>query len=468
MPMRVVRDRYDAVVIGAGPAGMAAAIDLSAKGLKVAVFDEQQNPGGQVYRGIASKPQKPSYLSDASYQSARTLFDAFTSSDVDYFPGSYLWYCDGIDSIAVTVEGQAYQTASDAIVIATGAQERPVAFPGWQLPGVMGVGAAQILLKSSGVIAKNPPVLFGSGPLLYLFAAQLIHMGVKPCEILDTASTVQKFKALRYLPGALLTPAYLRQGLSFMATIYRAGVSVFTGVEGAEALGDTSVEAVRYQFAGKSFEIKTSHLYTHHGVIPETRLAQSLKCEHRWDESGQCWIPITDQWGQSTIKGVFIAGDNAGILGAESAPLSGQLAALAIAAKLGKISTAQRDTDAQPLRDARLRDSRIRPFLETCYRVPESILTPDGDTIVCRCESVTAGAIVKAAEEGCIGPNQLKAFTRCGMGACQGRMCGPSVEHTVARVHGLSRHEVGRFRARAPLRPVSLATLGSLAGVTND
>src|SRR5581483_4919483 len=182
-----------------------------------------------------------------------------------------------------------------------------------------------------------------------------------------------------------------------------------------------------------------------------------------WDAAQWCWRPSLDQWGNSSVPTVSIAGDGGGIAGAEAAALSGRLAALAAATMLGRLDAAERDRRAAPIQRALQRELAFRPFLDALYRPAPAVLTPPDDAVtICRCEEVSAGAIRRAARLGAQGPNQAKAFTRCGMGPCQGRLCGPLVTAIMAGTLRKPIPEIGTYRPRAPYKPI---TVGALAGI---
>ena len=201
-------------------------------------------------------------------------------------------------------------------------------------------------------------------------------------------------------------------------------------------------------------------LLLHDGIIPSVQITRALGCAHAWDDAQRCWKPVTDAWGVTSLANVLAAGDGAGIGGAQAAALSGRVAALHAAHALGRIDAATRDAAAAPLRAARARHLSVRPLLDALY----APLAPhlDDATIVCRCEEVTAGEVRAAARLGCLGLNQLKAFTRCGMGPCQGRMCGPTVAAVLAEARGCPLRGIEPYRLRFPARPVTVGQLSAL------
>jgi NADPH-dependent 2,4-dienoyl-CoA reductase/sulfur reductase-like enzyme len=189
----------------------------------------------------------------------------------------------------------------------------------------------------------------------------------------------------------------------------------------------------------------------------------ALQLRHEWDEEQLCWRPSLDDWGRTSLPDIAVAGDGGGIYGAEAAALSGRLAALDAASQLGHIGETERDRRAAPIRAALDRERALRPFLDRLYRPARSVLVPAEDEVIaCRCEEVSVGQIRRAARLGASGPNQLKAFTRCGMGPCQGRICGPVVSAVIADTLGKSMAEIGTYRPRAPFKPITVGALADL------
>ncbi|NVK40362.1 MAG: FAD-dependent oxidoreductase [Oceanospirillaceae bacterium] len=453
---------YDLAIVGAGPAGLAAAATAADAGLKVALLDEQNTPGGQIYRSIRQPAPADERILGPDYYHGRSLLGALEQPGVDYRPGSTVWAVDEDLSLCLSQDGQSRRVRARRLLIATGAQERPVPFPGWTLPGVMTCGAAQILLKSSALAPAQPLVLAGSGPLLLLIAAQLHRAGVRIEAILDTTPRQHYATALKHLPGALRNLPLLTKGLGLLRELKRAGIRRLTNVSALEAVAtsDGNLNAVRFNRGKERRELPCTTLLVHQGVVPNVQLTRALGLAHDRDELQQCWRPAIDAWGESSRAGIFVAGDSAGIAGALAAEAFGRLVALQAAHQLGHLSAAERDTRARQAQTELGRQRAIRPFLDALYRPAQAFLTPPDETIVCRCEEVTAGELRRMVDDGCRGPNQTKAFCRAGMGPCQGRLCGLTVSQVIADQRGVPVDEVGYYQVRMPIKPL---TLGELA-----
>ena len=444
-------------VIGAGPAGMAAAVLAAELGVATVLIDENPSPGGQIYRGI-DRPRRSSPLGD-DFLAGRPLAAALQESPVNYRPGATLWHLDPDGTLYFESGGRSETLTARRVMLATGALERPVPIPGWTLPGVMTAGAAQVLLKSADLVPEGRAVLAGQGPLLYLLATQLAAAGAPPIAILETTTPENRLEAAGRLSALWAGRRMLLKGLRLISAVKRAGIPVRRRVRGLRAVGQRSLDRVAW--AGG--ELGADHLFLHEGVIPNVQVSLALQLRHEWDEAQLCWRPGVDPWGRTSLPNIAVAGDGAGIAGAEAAALSGQIAALDAAAQLRHIDERERDRRAAPIRAALDRERALRPFLDHLYRPAPSVLAPaEDDVIACRCEEVSAGRIRQAARLGAQGPNQLKAFTRCGMGPCQGRICGPVVAGLIADALGKHIGEIGTYRPRAPFKPISVGALADL------
>jgi NADPH-dependent 2,4-dienoyl-CoA reductase/sulfur reductase-like enzyme len=301
----------------------------------------------------------------------------------------------------------------------------------------------------------------GSGPLLWLLAWQYLNAGARIDAILDTTPHDNRARALRYLPGFLFSP-YAGKGMRLLKAV-SGRVQVVPQVSELRAEGRDKVESVSFRTAdGGGRRLAADTLLLHQGVVPNVNLAMSVGVAHRWDDTQLCWNPVVDENGGTNVPGILIAGDGAGIGGAQVAAWRGVLAALAV---VNAIRPTGKRGAVRLARTALSRMTRGRKFLDALYRPAKAFRQPTGDTIVCRCEEVTARDIAEAVALGCPGPNQMKAFLRCGMGPCQGRMCGLTVTELIAAARGVSPQEVGYYRIRPPVKPI---TVGELAALPKD
>lgn len=451
-------------IIGAGPAGLAAAATAAKLGVSVLTLDENPNVGGQIYRAIAANPIQNKTLLGADYWRGEALAREAATSSAQHAAGAIVWSVSPRDGggyeIGVSMASRSRIIAAREVMLATGALERPFPIPGWTLPGVMSCGGAQTALKASGLVPDGRLVIAGCGPLLWLIAWQYLNAGVAIEAILDTTPRANWLSALPNLP-AFLTSPYLAKGLKLMRAV-RAKVRVVAGVEALRAEGSDKVEAVVYRNGSGEQRIAVDTLLLHQGVVPNINLSNAIGSRHVWDDMQLSWKPETDAWGATSVPGISIAGDGAGIAGAEAAAERGRIAALGAAQRMAMIDPATRDREAIAPRAALARFMRGRAFLDTLYRPAKAFRVPQGDTLACRCEEVTAERIRATVPLGAIGPNQMKSFLRCGMGPCQGRLCGLTVAELIADERGVSMEDVGYYRLRPPVKPISLGELAAM------
>jgi NADPH-dependent 2,4-dienoyl-CoA reductase/sulfur reductase-like enzyme len=390
---------------------------------------------------------------------------AARSSGAEIIQRATVWSLDRHLEVGVSAGGVSSFVKAGRVIVATGALERPFPIPGWTLPGVMTAGAAQTMLKSSGLVPDRPTVIAGQGPLLWLLAAQILRLGGRIDRILETTERRNYLAALPHA-FAFMTSPYFAKGLALMKEV-RAKVPVVTGVSELAAAGDGQLATVTYTAGGRGETIPAELLLLHQGVVPNVNLAMAAAIEHRWDDLQLCWSPVLDHDGNTSVDGIAIAGDGAGIGGAEAAIVRGRIAARAAvealapaaAAKLAPIST---------FRASLAKAERGRAFLDTLFRPARQFRIPSGDTIVCRCEEVSAKDILDAVAIGATGPNQLKAYRRTGMGPCQGRLCGLTVTELMAQARGKTAQEIGYYRLRAPVKPITLAELAAMPKAEAD
>ncbi len=443
----------DLVVVGSGPAGMAAASEAVSLGLSVSVLDEQPDIGGQIYRRVEKAPRNLLGILGPDYSAGKRLADEFRNSGSNYIGGATVWNVTTEGVVDYVVDGHAAQVAGRYVLLASGAMERPFPIEGWTLPGVMGAGAGQIMLKGAGALPKDPVVMAGCGPLLYLLAWQYIRAGAQIAAVVDTTPRGAYLQALRHTAGALAGWRDLAKGLKLLSAIRRAGVRVYSAASRLKVEGSTRAEGLRFEVQGSTKTIPASLVLLHQGVVPNTQLSWSTGSNHTWDNDQLCWRPVTDDSGRIGDTNLYIAGDSRGIVGANASAVQGRLAALSIAGNLGfSVQMRRKDRLKAELR----KFTAIRPFLDTLYRPQDENRIPPDHVVVCRCEEVSAGQIRKYVQLGCLGPNQTKAFGRCGMGPCQGRLCGLTVTEIISEARAVEPSEVGYYRVRSPIKPILL------------
>ncbi|MGE3915378.1 MAG: (2Fe-2S)-binding protein, partial [Hyphomicrobiaceae bacterium] len=325
-------------------------------------------------------------------------------------------------------------------------------------PGVLTVGGAQGMLKASGLYPKGKVVIAGCGPLVWLYAAQLLRAGGTIAAILDTTDPAARLAAASALP-AFAASRYLAKGLALMAEVRRR-VKVVRKVTAVAIEGTERATGARYWRGTAEGHVAADTVLLHQGVVPQVNLAMAAGVPHRWDERQLCFVPEVDRDGQTSLERIAIAGDGAGIAGWEAAVERGRLAGIATASAAG-CDTGKLPDPAAALRRLRALEAP-RAFIDAFYRPAPAFRRPTGATIVCRCEEVSADEVERAVDLGALGPAQLKSYTRCGMGPCQGRMCGLTVTELIAARRGVSPAEVGHFRIRPPVKPITLAELAAL------
>ena len=451
----------DVAVIGAGPAGMAAALAACAQGCAVTVLDEQAAPGGQIHRGILSATPARLEALGEDYAQGRDLAQRFTAAPIRHLRQAAVWQVTREREIHYVADGASRTLRANQIVLATGAMERPFPIPGWTLPGVMTAGAAQILMKGAGVVPQGPFVLAGCGPLLYLLAAQLLRAGAPPSAIVDSVTPDAYWRALPHLPRALAGWRDLAKGIELLRNIGRAGIRHWRGADDFAIEGEGEARALRFRHDGREHRIEARTVLLHQGVVPNVHATLALRARHAWSDAQQCFVPVADAWGELDVAGIRIAGDGGGIVGAAAAEEQGTLAGLAAAQACGRLDAEALDRLSATPRRRLARHRAVRPLLDALYRAPASHRIPADAVTICRCEEVNAGELRSAVALGATGPNQAKAYVRCGMGPCQGRLCGLTVTEVIARETARPPAEVGHLRIRPPLKPLPLTELAA-------
>lgn len=410
------------VVVGGGPAGMAAAAVAAECGCKVQLVDENPAPGGQIWRGYDSSSAR-----NVPHKSTYTKWrERLHSSGAEILHESSAVDLPAPNTLRIERNGESQELAFDRLIIATGARERFLPFPGWTLPGVTGVGGLQALVKAGLPIAGKRVVVAGSGPLLLAVAAGLTHAGANVAGIFEQApmSRLARFAVtLAELPNKLLEGAHYRWIARRIP--FRPGWWV------KQAMGERKIESVIVTDGASCEQIACDYLACSFHLVPNLELAQLLGCRI---ESGRVRVNSVQE---TSVRGVYCAGEPTGIGGLDKALVEGEMAGLASAGHLGKAT--QRLPTRQKLdRFAQLLDQTFAPRAELRALA-------QAETVICRCEDVT-----RAELESCANGRAAKLHARCGMGPCQARLCGPATEF----LFGWSAAGV-----RPPIYPSRISTL---------
>jgi NADPH-dependent 2,4-dienoyl-CoA reductase/sulfur reductase-like enzyme len=452
----------DVLVVGAGPAGLAATAALAGQGLDVVLVDDRKSLGGQYYKQPNAAFSLDEQRLDAQFRAGRALVAEVTASGATILLGTTVWAAFDTDHLVARSDTQRYVIRPRRLVIATGAYERGVPVPGWTLPGVMTTGAGQTLLRSYQVSAGSRVLVAGNGPLNIQLAYELARAGATVVGLVELGRIMQPRRGGAVAAMALASPSLMRDGMRYLASLARRRVPLVTGSAVTALEGDpvTGVRRVTVRRVGadgrpsgreRTFDVDAVCLG--YGFIPSNDLARSLGCEHDVDPDRGVLVTRTDPSGRTTVPDVWVVGDSARVQGAKYAQAQGRLAASAVALDLagetGEASAADRRHAARQLR---FQNAMLRLFAAP-------VLTDElaaRDTVVCRCENVTLGEMEAGLEGGVQSSGAVKRLTRVGMGKCQGRYCGPVLGAVGARTTGRPAGARSGFAPQAPVKPVAL------------
>ena len=460
--------RTDLAVVGAGPAGLCAAATAAELGLQVTIVDENPLPGGQYYR------QHPSGFSRRAdgdpllrHEEAARVLAVTTDPRVRLLARTTVWGVFDDRTLALHGPDVPETLHARAIVLAAGAYDKPFPFPGWTVPGVYTVGGLQTLVKAQGLLPGGRMLLAGNGPLLLATAAQILDAGGDIAAVVE-ASPMHRLAAL---PSLLRHRDVLREGIGYLSRLRRAHVPLLTRhvvvrVEGDDAVARAVVAPLG---PGARPDLERTRTFVVDavgigcGFVPSIELLRAAGGQVVYSREAQAWVPRRDT-GLEAAPGVYVAGDNAGIRGSRVARAEGALAGVGAARALGAA-----DPDVAERRSAGLRKElagleSLQRAINRMYQAeysPIASLTPE--TLVCRCEAVSARAIDEAIDDGAASLHELKAYTRAGMGFCQARVCGPLCEAILRDRLDLSgADDLAAPSVRPPLKPLSVDALAQL------
>lgn len=446
------RERFDVAIIGGGPAGQAAALALGGRGLSIAVIDEQMRPGGQILRQPPADFTVANWLSGRSYTSLkRQLAQFMLLADVRWFGGHSVIGLQAGSILASGPDGVRTITA-DHILIAAGCQDLAVPLPGWTLPGVYAAGGIQAFIKSQQLLVGARVLLAGTHPLQLVIAAQIVAAGGTVAAVLFAQTRAAMIGAIARHPLTMLRRAPdLLAAAAAMATLARAGTPVHYGVGVSALTGGDRVTGA----ATDAGDIACDAAGLCYGFVPQSALPRMAGTETVAVGPAGGWACVHDEWMRTSVPGLYAAGETVGVAGAAAAQAGGTLAGLGIALDLGLIDPRTADRAARAARSSLARHRAFASLLDAIADPRRHFPTPDRDTVVCRCEDVEHAPLAEAVAGGG-STNAIKLATRCGMGACQGRNCEPTLLRMIAAA---GQPGDAGFTARFPARPVRIANL---------
>ena len=464
-------------IVGGGPAGLAAAIEVAQTGWRCMLIDESPQLGGQIYRQIPNSFEVLNAQAfGVDYAEGRTLLDAFSQVQhlIELRTGTTVLGIWNGHEILWATDSHSGKLYAEQIILATGAYERPVPFPGWTLPGVMAAGGVGVLVKTQRVRPGERALVAGVGPLLLATAVLLHSIGVEIAAVLDASEAPW----LRDEPwGPADEHRWIANARQHAAILRAAGVPLLPNHTIFEAHGFDRVERAVYGPVDPT-TWKPQHeqavitnvdlVALHFGFIPNIELSIVAGCRHVYEPQFESWVPVRDPFMRTTQSGVFSVGDGAGIGGVLMALDEGRVAGITAAEQAGRLdsetASKKREEPLQRLKSLftlrqRLDEvSRVRPGLN-------ALLTPD--TLVCRCEEVYCQEVDNAIAQGAQDLQAVKLLSRIGMGSCQGRQCRPSMAMYLSETLGRTPEQVGLINPRAPVKPVTLGALAHMEGVAS-
>ena len=461
----------DFAIIGGGPGGIAAAIQAARAGAGVTLLDENEQPGGQVFRQFQSgfEVADPDSLGP-DFQEGQALLHEFNSMQdkIRYLNNTLVWGIFSDRTLAMACNGTSASLRFKHLLVATGAYDRPVPFPGWTLPGVFTAGGAQKLVKSERVLPGKNILLAGSGPLQLVLADQIIKAGGKITAVLEAGSLSGKW--LQGLKGIWGNWDFLKEGMGYLRSIKSEGVPFLRSHIILEARGDGQVEEALIAKADRNWRpipdsarsVKVDAICLGYGLVPSTELTMLAECEHHYDIEQGGFVPRREENMETSVSGIYAVGDGAGVAGKKVALLEGFIAGISAACSLGHLSGAAARERIKPYQKRLNKINRFRQFLDD-ISLPRNGLyeLATDDTVICRCEEITLKQLKTALTDEAIQIKDLKRMTRMGMGPCEGRMCGPAVIEMLRHRLKVPVEDLRYLNPRPSIKPVALGVLAA-------
>jgi thioredoxin reductase len=471
-----MNNRNDVIIVGSGLAGLAAADLLCRHGLDVLIIDDNMHTGGQLIRNSPhANPLHRGFEPDRLKHRGRILAGALRRRAVQFLNCSQVL---GIyPEHTILVEDRHRHVAeyrAKALILATGARERQLPFKGWTLPGVMSTGAAQILMKSSGILPGAKTLIGGCSPLMLVLAAEILANGGQVHAVLDQSRVAAKMKILNAGPAVL---PKIFEGAFYMVRLATARVPVRQGIRIVAARGRRQLETVvtaRVDFRGRIIP-ETEHSYATDtlavgfGFAPNIELPQQAGCAISYSANRGGWAVAVDDAMATSVSGIYAVGETTGIAGAGKSFIEGRLAAWNLLLKKGRVGQQTYADHTRPLMSRHQQQLRYGRLLNlVCQPSPDAYADIPDDTTICRCEEISMGDVRRQVNNGFNSMKGIKMATRCGMGSCQGRTCGPVLFDIISALTRQTPVAVGCTSARAPIKTVALGALAGMATKNSD
>ncbi len=461
-------DSQEVLVIGGGPAGLAAAIESEKHGVSTALIDERATLGGQIFKRVGGgfKLSSDSVLGK-DYRRGAELISAIENSKVNVFTGTQVLTIEGSTVFTSHPEFGARAFRFKTLIVAPGAYDRPVVFPGWTLPGVMTAGAVQTLVKTQQLSPGKKILFAGSGPLALALSAQLIKLGAPVYKVLESSHAPKISELARLAISVSGNWNLAADAIRYRSVLLKKQIPfkysrIITRAEGSgrvESVTHSRVDEQWRVIPGTEVTEEVDTLCIGYGFFPSHEIFRLLDCSFSYDENQGGFKVKKDEWGQTSVAGVFAVGDGTGVTGSYSAMAQGALAGIRAAHIAGKLSdNALKSLAAPHLRELRNRN-RFQKALNHMFDVKPGIYElADEATTICRCESVSKSQIAKVIEST-DDVSVVKAYSRAGMGLCQGRNCQRQIAAMINQRHKVPFENIAFATPRFPVKPVEIGLI---------
>ncbi len=460
-------------VVGAGPAGIMAAFTAAQAGVDVTLIDDNPLPGGQYYRQAPPDFNFTQALDAYSgRQDAPEILKKLDHPRIRKFYNTQVWGAFDGRTLALANNEQSMLLKTDRLILATGAYDRPLAFPGWTLPGILGAGATLRLLKTQWVLPGRRILLSGLGPLQLALAGALLKTGAQVVCVAEAANPLQSWQKAPAFWGHWDRLSEAWQYMSALRShrvplLFNHAILSASGKESVEQATIARLDAQGAPIPGTERHYEVDAVCLGYGLLPAFQLAAALGCQLHFDVKLGWFAPAHNETMETSQAGIFVAGDVTDIAGSKVALVEGQIAGLTAAAQLGAIKQEELGRLLAPAVKKLRHLNRLASALQTIYAFrPRLGQLAREDTLMCRCEEVTLQQVKQALADGATDLHQVKLYTRAGMGYCQGRFCSVLIAPYIAQATGQPLAEIQPFTVRPPLHPIPLKVLATGAATS--